>query len=193
MLCLGPFHHNVTQSRTCSAFYSHRNSSPGCVYATIRSPFRPFCLYPGADCTVHLAFLFCHAYGNPDLFSLHSIFRVCVPIVYPVFSLRAVCSVCLLAPYDLGVGFVMCVCVCFALCGVCGSCCASVSRSPAHALPSFHTETLSPDAYTTTIHFRLGLRTFSCTSGPSVQWPLHFHFTTSAGRRVRTSSPVRTA
>ena len=60
VLCLAPsLHHSVTQSRTCSAFISHRNSVPGCVYDTISSRFRPFSGTPGLiiQCPSHSCFI----------------------------------------------------------------------------------------------------------------------------------------
>ena len=114
--------------------------------------FSSLFLYPGADYTVPLAFLFYHVYGNPNLSVLGSIiYYPCMcAFCVPSASLRTVCSVCLLcAPYDLGIWFVPCVfavrsvvCVGLALHHS-----ATQSRT-CSAFFSFHTDTLSPNAYT---------------------------------------------
>ena len=131
------------------SFISHRNSLHGCVYG-IRYNFVSFSslfVYPGADYTVPLAFPFYYVHGNPNLSMLRAIFYFlfsvfCVPAVCPVCSLCAVRSMCLLCvPYALGVWCVLCL---FTVRCVWVLLCITVSRSPAPALPLFHTQKLPP-------------------------------------------------
>ena len=108
-----------------------------------------------------------------------SVCLLCAQCVFPgCHSYVCMCSVCLLCAVRSGYYWVRAVCVCWALCAVFGSFFKSqlVLRSPAPALPSFHTETLSPDAYTQ--HFALPFRPFSCTPGLIIQCPSHPRFIT---------------
>ena len=151
-------------------------------------------MYPGADYTGPLAFPFHHVHGNFDL----SLPLCCVLI--NVFRFRSASSVslacrvfCVLAVCAVQSGHWVCaVCVCSALCALCWSCCASQCHAVPHLLFLQLTQKLSP---------RMRMRYTSVSFFVSVlllqdliiQCPSPFHFTSSAGRRVRTSSPVDTA
>ena len=77
-------------------------------------------LHPGANCTVPLAILVSHVYGNPNLSVLGSILYFlcsvsCVPALCPVFSLNKCCLFCALAVCRYYLGIIGCVLGVFAV------------------------------------------------------------------------------
>ena len=145
--------------------------------------FSSLFLYPGADLIVPLASPIYHVYGNPDLSCAACYFLffvLCVPVVCPVFSLRAVCSVCLLCvPYELGIACVLCVSAVRCVLCVGPAVHHSVTQSRTCSAFISHPETTSTDAYTIPWYdVSSRFRPFSCTPGLIIHCPSRFHVTT---------------
>ena len=131
VLFLAPsLHHSVTQTRTCSAFLSHRNYFPGCVYATLRSSFRPFTCTPGLmiQCPSHFCFItFMETPTCPCFVRLSvNVCLLCVQCFPCVLCLLCASYVCRTI-WESGA----CCVWLLSLCGVGWSCCAS----QCHAVP----------------------------------------------------------
>ena len=127
-------HHSVTQSRTCSAFISHRESLPPMLYATQFSLlFVPFLVPRGRLYSARCISVSSRLWKPRPVCAAFYFPWMCACSVSSVFL--ACCVFCVLAVCVVRSGYlVRAVCVFCALCAVCGFCCASQCHAVPHLL-----------------------------------------------------------